>query len=357
MKLKIKTETFKEMVSKSVKGASCNKLIPITGFMAVYVKSGTLFLVTTDATNYLYIKKEGIESDDFYVVVEVEVFSKLISRMTCEFVTLEVTDNVLKVVGNGTYNIEVVIEEDGEMVRFPDPLDGIKASPIGEMQVTSIGTILNTLKPSLATTLEVPCYTGYYFGENVVATDTEIMSVLNSRVLPNEYLISSEMVDLLSIMTAEKIGVDGKDNILIFTSPDCIVYGPTMEGIEEYPVDKIQERVSQEFPRKCTISKDSLLQLLDRLVLFVGPYDDRAVDFVFTKEGLLIQSKSTSGSELIPYMESENFQEFSGIIDIVYLRTQIKSQTSDKVEMYYGDPNLIKTVDGNITQCIALIQK
>ena len=40
MKIVLKTEKLKDMVSRAVKGASCNKLIPITGLIAIESKNG-----------------------------------------------------------------------------------------------------------------------------------------------------------------------------------------------------------------------------------------------------------------------------------------------------------------------------
>ena len=55
MKIIIKTTTLQEMIAKAIKGASNNKLIPLTSLMAIEVKDKVLTLTTTDATNYLYI--------------------------------------------------------------------------------------------------------------------------------------------------------------------------------------------------------------------------------------------------------------------------------------------------------------
>ena len=101
MKLTVNTQTLQTMVVKSMKGASCNKMIPLTSLMAIELKDNRLSLITTDATNYLYVSETKVEGDDFYVVVQADMFSKLISRLTCEKVKLELSDNVLKVKGNG----------------------------------------------------------------------------------------------------------------------------------------------------------------------------------------------------------------------------------------------------------------
>ena len=208
MKLKIKTDKLKEMVSKAVKGASNNKLIPITSLMAVELKDHTLTLTTTDATNYLYIKEEKVEGDDFYVVVPVEVFSKLIARLTCESVslTLEGKMNVLEVKGNGNYSIELPMDEEGETIKYPNPIADIDLTgEEKELHATTIQSILNSVKPALATTLEVPCHTRYYIGDRVVGTDTYKIASLAINITDEPMLVSQELMNLLDVMSSEKI--------------------------------------------------------------------------------------------------------------------------------------------------------
>ena len=65
MKTKVKTTILQEMVSKAVKGASCNRMIPITGLIEIKVEGGVLSLTTTDATNTLILSKKDIPGDDF----------------------------------------------------------------------------------------------------------------------------------------------------------------------------------------------------------------------------------------------------------------------------------------------------
>ena len=170
MQLKIKTEKLKEMVSRAIKGASNNKLIPLTSLMAIQLEKNVLTITTTDATNYLYIKEDKVEGDDFYVVVPVDVFSKLVARMTCETVTLTLAEkmNVLEVKGNGNYSIELPMDEEGNPVKYPDPISEVKLEGEGtEIHLSTVQAILNSVKPALATTLEIPCYTGYYVGDKV----------------------------------------------------------------------------------------------------------------------------------------------------------------------------------------------
>lgn len=360
MSVTIKTDKLKDMVSRVVKGASCNKLIPLTSLMAIKLDEGVLTLITTDATNYLYIREKGIAGLDFNVSVPVSVFAKLIERMTCDSVVITVTDKILLVKGNGNYKIELPMDEDsGKVVRFPDPLSNVKFddTETKEVNLSTIKVILNSLKSALAVTLEDPCYTGYYVGDSVIATDTyKIASLGVAGLFGDSKLISPELMNLLSVMREEKINVDAVDNIIAFGSPDCTIYGTVMEGIEDYAVDAIMGLVDIEFDSVCKVPKNSLLQVLDRLALFVNQYDKNGIYLTFTQEGLQIESKSSSGVELIPYYESNDFKEFTCCIDIEMFMSQIKSLAVDMVELHYGLDNAIKMIDGNVTQVVALLE-
>lgn len=353
MKLKIGTAKLQEMVSRAIKGAGNNKLIPLTSLMNISLEKGKLTLTTTDATNYLYVSEKEIKGDDFSITVPVETFSKLIARMTCENIDLELKDNALQVKGNGKYSIELPLDENGELIKYPNPVADIKLTKTAEIKYTTIATMLNSLKPSLAVTLEEPQYTGYYVGEKAVATDSYSVATLNEEVLKKPKLISADMMNLLSVMTAEKINVCIKDSVIVFYTDNCIVYGNEMEGIENFSIEQISTLVETEFGSRCKIAKTEFLQLLDRLSLFVGAYDNNAVILTFTKDGLQVSSKKSNGVEVIPYIESENFSDFIIPFDIELLANQFKNHVSDVIDMYYGLDIAIKVVDGNIVKIIA----
>lgn len=359
MKFTIKAEKLKDMVSRSVKGAGMNKLIPITSLIAIEVKDNKLTLITTDATNYLYIVDDKVVADDFYVCVDVGMFSKLVSKMTCDNITLEIKDNisVLEVKGNGNYRIELPLDENGELIKYPDPVANLDLSSASEVTInkSTVQVILETIKPALAVTLDNPCYTGYYIGNQVVATDTYKIASMDINMFGNKRLVSPEFMDLLSVMSTEKITVAMTDADIVCSTPECMVYGKFMEGLDDYAIDAIGELINTEFDSFCSIPKGDLIQLLTRLSLFVGTYDKNAVDLTFTKEGLQVSSKAANGIELIKYITSENFVDFTCSIDIQMFMQEVKAISNDVVEIHYGKNNAIKMVDGNITIIVALL--
>ena len=356
MKFTIGTELMKDVVARAIKGAGNNKLIPITSMMCIRLQNGDLTVITTDATNYLYIKEQHVAGDDFYVVVDANQFAKLVGKMTSDNITMTVDSNfTLTVKGNGTYKIELPLDEDGNLVKFPDVI-GKNDSETGiTLNRSTIQVILDTIKPALAVTMENPQYTAYYMGDKVVATDSYKIASLDVPIFDEPRLVSSEFIDLVSVMRSEKITAHiGKTDIM-FDTPDCTIVGKFVDGLNDFAIEPISNLIDQEFESFCAVPKNELLQTLDRLSLFVGTYDKNAVDLTFTKEGLQISSKASSGVEIVSYISSDGHRDYTCAVDILMLMQEVKAIQNDKIEMFYGDDASIKLVDGNITIVIALM--
>ena len=356
MQIKLKTLKLQEMVAKAIKGASNNKMIPITSLMAIELKDNILTLTTTDATNYLKIIEKQVEGDNFYVVVSTDTFSKLVAKTTVEFISLILKDSCLQVKGNGTYSIDLPLDEEGKLIKFPEyKFDSDKATK-GVVNLSTVKTILGANKAALAETMEVPCYTGYYFGEQVVTTDTFKICCNAIKVFDKTLLLPSELISLLNIMTDEKITVEELNGKILFSTDNCVIYGVQLDDLEDFAIEAIMSFVNSEFPSSCKLPKAAVLAVFDRLLLFVTTYDKNGVYLTFTNEGLMIASKKSTGTELIKYQGSENFKPFTCCADIQLLKSQIAAQDGEVVEMFYGHEKAIKMTFGKITQIVALLE-
>lgn len=362
MKLTINTATFQNMVAKAVKGAGMNNDLLITQLMSISLNDNRLTLTTTDNNNYLYVKQEKVAGDDFSVVVMADKFAKLISKLTCKEVTLEISESKdgeldkLVIKGNGKYVLELPYDENGELIEFPDPLsettDDFYSS--GTIQLSTVRHILNTAKAALLVGKDDMCYSDYYCGDRVVSTDTYKICGIDVKIFDEPKLISPELMDLLDVMSTENIDVRYKDNVVIFETPEVDVYGSVDEGIEQYQIDAISGLLDEQFPSSCKIEKAPLLQMLDRLSLFVDVFDKNSVYLTFTKDGLMVSSKQDNGSEIIPYKASEEFKDYTCCLDIDLFKTQVKAYQDDIIELLYGKENSIKFTCGNTKQIIAL---
>ena len=355
MKLTIGTARLQALLNKAVKGAGSNKLIPMTSLIAIRLKDEVLTLTTTDATNYLCLTENNVTGDEFYVAVQVDLLAKLVSKMTCDEVTLEVADNALNVIGNGKYQIDIPLEDDGSMVKLPNPIESFKkGEAVGKVDSSVILSTLTSIKPALATTMEYPWFTCYYVKDRIVATDTYTVADYNAGFLNDAKLISSAVMDLLGLFAGEiSVYVDGDK--MLFESDKGVVYGTIPNGIENYSIDAIEGLVQQEFANSCTVAKSSLLNLLDRIALFVGVYDNGKITLSFSKDSLEVISKYAN--EKVNYTNNEKAGEFTCNTDINTLITQVKAQTGSEITIEYGKDNAIKIIDGDITSVVALLEE
>lgn len=362
--IELNTVLFKDMVLRARKGASGNEIAsPLTSMMAIELKDNKLTLITTDSNNYFYVMQDKVEGDDFYAVVMVDKFAALVSKTTSEKIKLVLDGNALKVIGNGEYTLELP-EEEGNFVKFPDPRNSVELEPLEDIKLSTIKAIADTAKSSLAVTLEEPCLVNYYCGENIIATDTLKMCGMDIKLFDIPVLITPEMFNLLTLITSEDISVAAADDLIMFSTSDCVVFGHIADGIEDYPVEGINRLLTAEFPSSCKVAKSDLLQLLDRLSLFVTKGDKNVINLTFTKEGLQVSSKTSSGVELIKYIDSTDFEDYTCAIDIEMFASEVKAISGDAVEIHYGVPeiedydeevNAVEFVEGNtkLFMCLA----
>lgn len=355
--MQIKTTVLQSMVEKSIKGAGFNKLIPLTSLIGIDANHGKLNLITTDASNYLYIT-ESISSEDFYTVVDADKFAKLIGKLTSEEVELSITDSYLKIIsGNGAYQLETALDENGGVVKYPDPISKLGGlSNSCELALVDVRNILTSIKPSLAVTLENPCYIGYYCGNKVIGTDTYKISALDKQLFDFPLLISPEMMDLLNVVTTDKASIEYNDKVVVISADGVKIYCPVLGGIEDFAIDAINGVIDTALPNKVEVPKNDLLAVLDRLALFVGPYDKNGINIHFLEQSLQITSKALSAVDIIGYLNSERTSAASYMIDINMLLSVVKSLSGDKVVIFYGNDSSIKIVENDITHVIALME-
>lgn len=351
-KVTIPTVKFQDMVSRAVRGASENKLLPITSMMCIEMKNNVLTLTTTDTANTLKVRADKIQGEDMYAVVPVAKFSTLISRVSSDSVTLEMTDKLI-VHANGKYEIDLCVDEDG-VVQFPE----YQFEKEGEGKIINLSSIKNIIdinKPTLAKTVDTPALCGYFVGKRVITSDADSITFNDMDVMDGEYLLSAEMMDMLSLFKQEKITWWYSNGAFLFETDDMVLYGVEYDGKEEYPADAVSQYLEVDFPSHCKLSKISIQDVLSRLAIFVEPYDKNGAYFTFTADGLQVSSKKNSSNETIVYQQSDNFAPFHCCANITMLKNLVDACPDESMELYYGDEDCFKFTAGKVTQVMALM--
>ena len=356
MKLTIKTDLLKQMVTKAAKASINNKMIPLTGLMNIELRDGNLNITTSDAVNFFTVTEPNIVGDNFAVVVTTELFSKLVSKTTSDNVVLEFANNSLTFTGNGTYKIDLPLNEEGELIVYPTIPELTENTQTGIIKLSSIKSIILANKPSLAVTLEAPYLTGYFCNKDtIVSADSFNICINKINTFPEEVLIAPIVFDLLSMADTEDINFTYTNSTIVFTTPKLKLVSKNMTGKDEYPISAILEYMNNEFPSNCTVPKTALLNVLDRLSLFISDFDIDGVYMNFTKDGVRVTSNKGSANELIPYQSSNNFAPFTCLAGVEALKKQVSARSGELVNMYYGVAGVLKLVDNNVTQIVALL--
>lgn len=356
--MKVSTTRLKEAVNKAIKGAGFNNLIPLTSMIGVKLSNGVLKLLTTDMTNNLCVLIDKVAGDEIDITVDADKFGKLIAKITSDDIDLSTTDSALIVKGNGTYKIPLISDEEG-LVSFPDVDVDCSGEDWIDVKLSSIMSAYNINKSALAKTLENPALTGYYCGLMVITTDANVITFNDFRMFPDleePVLISASLMQLLTLNNVEDIKVAFMKDRFIFVTDNIIIDGGRMEGIEDFPVDAISKYLEQAFTSSCKVPKELLLSVLDRLALFIEPYDKNGAYFTFGRKGITIHSKKDASTEVINYVESKDFEPFVCCVDIPMLKEQLLSNPDDTIKLYYGNENALKIESGKVIQVIALLE-
>ena len=357
MKFTVKTTVFQELMLKAIKGASCNKLSAITNYVYIEHKDNVLSLTTTDGTQYLKVSQKDVPGTGFNVVIDIGVLSKLVLKMTSDTITLDVINNNVIVTGNGRYEIALPLDVDGEFIVYPNIMPVITNNVWATVSMDGIRSVLATNKSALATTLEIPTLTTYYFGKDKVISSNGFVVCANKvkTFETDGMLLYPEFVELLSIITDKTANViiEG-ENILVKTD-SIFISGKLFPGVEEYPIDNINQFLTTDMYDSCVINKVKVLEIIDRLLLFVDPsYDENGVYLNFTPNALIMSSKKNQASETIKYEESGTNNQSVCLIDVTTLKSQLNAQPSDKVKIFFGTDESIKLFSDSVTQIIAL---
>lgn len=356
--IKLETKVLKDLVTKASKGISVDPLIPITNFMCIKLVDGLLEVITTDSTNYMYAKQNFLNcGDEFYAVVNTDIFTKLISKISSEYITLDIIDNVLMIGGNGKYKIPLSLDEDGSVIRFKDPLDEVDMlHDMVYLDTNEVRDVVKALRPSLYTNNNIPCLTKYYFGDCVMTSDKDQVGCYSKSLTPEPVLLSQYMLNILDVIASDTIAYAKTDKYVILKADGVTMCGLYDNDVDAFPVDAIEGILNLDLASNCKVSKNMLIDILSRVSLFTSIYDDNTIVLNFNEDGIEVSSTASNGIEYIEYIELSNYIPFTCKIDCSMLLKQLKAYPNDTLDIYFGHDAVIGFKYKDLTQLIALKQ-
>lgn len=353
--MKIQTKFLQNLLSKSIKGVGNNKLFVVTQYITIKATDKDITLLSTDGSNYLYVK-ENADLEDFNATVQADKFYQLINKMTVDEIELTFNNNILTIKGNGKYEIPTLNEED--VTEINNPFKDIQFNNVVSVDTKTLKKCIAIAKPSVALTFEQPQYIGYYFGDKVISTDSYQITSIDNNLFNTNILMKPTTAELLNLLSDDNVDVSINDNVILFKTDNITLYTDELSGKDDFNIDALSNFIDSTFENNITINKNQFTNALDRISLFVDAFDKNAIDISFTKDKLIITTKSSNAKEVIDYIDSDiKDDEYNIKIDIKLLQSQLNVIDNENISLDYHEERdrTIRFNNDNVMQVIALM--
>ena len=175
----------------------------------------------------------------------------------------------------------------------------------------------------------------------------DIQILLNNKIVKLFKLFDSDTVDFT-------LGYDALSDEIIQTkikiaSPTIVltaILNCDNSLLKAIPVEKIRARANNIYPYTITISKNSLIQAINRLTLLVMPSKNKVADpgkfrpvgkFVFTKGKLTLYDVNKENSEEIAISGFESDEEYTAVFDLNDIKLTLDPCIEPYLSFSFGD--------------------
>lgn len=367
----IRIEKLQNACKNILTAVDSNTLSAITETLELVTVDNYLYMNVTNREYFAQVKIDIGEVVDFHATVNATLFLKLISQITTDTVELNIKDNYVVVVANGTYKIPLIFDGD-KLLELPE-IEIKNVTNEFEIDSEILTSILQyNSKELLKGTIARPVQRLYYVDEKGAITFTSGACV-NSFNLPQEVklLFNDRLVKLFKLFDGSKVNLKiGYDNIsgdiiqtkVSFTSPDIkltAILSCDDSLLSKVPVSAIRGIATAEYPYSININKEYLLQAISRLLLFntlsgsrdiVKPYST----LEFGKDSVTIYDVKKENKEIVNYNNTvlDIDEPYTAILDLPELKATLETCNEPYLNINFGNNTSIVLTRGRITNVI-----
>lgn len=367
----IRIEKLQNACKNILTAVDSNTLSTITETLELVTVDNYLYMNVTNREYFAQVKIDIGEVVDFHATVNATLFLKLISQITTDTVELNIKDNYVVVVANGTYKIPLIFDGD-KLLELPE-IEIKNVTNEFEIDSDILTSILQyNSKELLKGTIARPVQRLYYVDEKGAITFTSGACV-NSFNLPQEVklLFNDRLVKLFKLFDGSKVNLKiGYDNIsediiqtkVSFTSHDIkltAILSCDDSLLSKVPVSAIRGIATAEYPYSININKEYLLQAISRLLLFntlsgsrdiVKPYST----LEFGKDSVIIYDVKKENKEVVNYNNTvlDIDEPYTAILDLPELKATLETCNEPYLNINFGNNTSIVLTRGRITNVI-----
>ena len=363
----IRIEEIQSACSKILAAVDSNSVSALTETLQLTTRGKELFLNVTNNEYFAKVKLEMKEPVEFNATVNANLFLKLISQITTETIELSVTETALILKGNGTYNLPLIFDGD-KLMELPEIIIN---NPTTSFSIDSsiLQSILQFNSKELSKgIISRPIQKLYYMDELGAITFTTGACV-NSFSLekPVKVLLNDRLVKLFKLFKDGPVNFTlGYDTLadgviqtkVRFESEDISLTAilscdDTM--LQSYPVNAVRARANSDYPYSVNISREQLIQTINRLLLFTSANGARDIinpysTFEFKPDRVVVWDTNHENYEEVLYTNTRCEVEYAytTMFDFKDFRTTLENCSEQYVTLNFGDEQALVVARGNV---------
>ncbi len=362
----IRCSELQKICSKILLAVDNNISSNINETLAIYTEANFLYLAVTNREYFVKIKLDIQEEIEFNATVAADLFLKLISKMTTETVEFKFVDNYLIIIGNGTYKLPMIYDGD-ELLKLPEiSIDNVTST--FDVNTSVLHSIANYNSKELSKKFVAanPVQNLYYIDNKGCITFTSGACV-NKFTLQTtvKFLLNDKIVKLFKLFTEEIVSVNyGNDTLTngvvqskIKLKTDSVeltaIINSDENMINSVPESAIRQRAFDNYDYSVVINKKSILDAVDRILLFSETSLSSYGKLIFSKDRVCLSNEREDNSESIYYENNlENDIDYTAIFDLTDLRLIISGVKSDYITLNFGNGQAAVLIENNIYNII-----
>lgn len=353
--MKVKLKEFQE-ACKIILGAIDNKVSVISqeerGYNSLELATEGKVLHLNVASKEYYVSVNlNLETEEtLRAVIDAKVFLKLVSKLTSEYIDLEVVGDNLVLKSSGEYKFPLKLDMAGKLITLPIidiASENVTASfPIDSAVLLSILKYNAKDLESSANAIKRPAQSLFYIDQDGCITWTETSVCVNAFKLVNpvKVLLEPKTIKLFKLFDSgevqftlgyENVGAKLQTRIRFKTDTIDIVSiaQNDVSLMGSVPVPAIRGMVENTYPYSVNINTEDFVSALQRLMLFDTNVKEDSSDiaqFRFTGDGITITKRGNT--EFVSY---ENTFLESGTDVTIYLNVSKLSKVLENSEESY----------------------
>lgn len=360
--VKINTVLLKNMINQAVKVCSFIKMLPLTEIIEISIKNNILGVRATDNITHLLLTHQlDTDNQDMSVAVDAATINSLINKTTSSEVSLVINDSSLTFIGNGSYQLDIRVDESGQPIKFKDVVN--PDVPKTAFNFDDFANKLDISKVSMPVGYDSPELNFYYVGDIIVATNAfKVTAVDNVEELKGHQMyVSRDLGKIIMDMNFKEANLCTVDDILYITGDGFLLSSQYITQLDTYPIDPVRAMLKGGYSSNVTVNKQDLARVLDRLSIFVSVYDNNSIKINFKDNRLVLSNEKNSSNEEIIYL-ANNLQDKDKDLNIKVNISNLKEQVSaidlDNVVIYFDKDNdatiMMTDKDGSIVEVLSL---